>query len=294
MSADDGSFDEATRGVTQLALITAGRVGEDMARLRESMARAAEARSEREHRELRERFEAERNAARAALAPVEQSQWWDVARPEEVERAWQTAHAWRAADPEAARAEARIRYEVRERYGIALDPAEPDLQLDRDRRSPERDSADAAREEARERARRDVADTELLMRAATAAEQAAEGEVDRANDRRAEVAGEEAEVRAETGAGVDHSSKSEAAEVATDRAEQSYDSTVSREHRAEQWRAAATEQVAEARIRADLAQAKPATEAVGGAVRAAGRPARGARAAAQAARSPEKGLGRGR
>lgn len=117
---DSDGIDEALQGVTQIALTTAGRMGEQMARLRERQAREAQARSEQAARENAERMRAEREAARAALAPVHRDQWWDTATAEDVTRAYQTATAWRDVDPQAARAEARIVEQARARHGIDL------------------------------------------------------------------------------------------------------------------------------------------------------------------------------
>ncbi|MCW2763449.1 MAG: hypothetical protein JWR85_3650 [Marmoricola sp.] len=67
---------------------------------------------------MSERFDAQRAAARAHLAPVARDDWWDKATPKMIERAHETATAWKAYDPEAAQASEQIREQVQSRYGI--------------------------------------------------------------------------------------------------------------------------------------------------------------------------------
>ena len=56
--------------------------------------------------------------ARARLAPVTQTEWWDRATPQEIAHTWQTALEWRESDVDAAKASVRIRAELEDRYGI--------------------------------------------------------------------------------------------------------------------------------------------------------------------------------
>ena len=69
-------------------------------------------------RQLQERFDAQRAAARAQLAPVTRDDWWDKATPDMIERAHQTATAWKTFDPDAAQAAEKISEQVQARYGI--------------------------------------------------------------------------------------------------------------------------------------------------------------------------------
>ena len=69
-------FDDSLR----VALTRASRFGERISRLREQMSRMREASAQQEYRELDARFEAERGAARASLAPVQQAEWWNYCR----------------------------------------------------------------------------------------------------------------------------------------------------------------------------------------------------------------------
>ncbi|WP_427008545.1 hypothetical protein [Pseudarthrobacter sp. H2] len=117
MSEADG-IDDAVDGTMRTGLMVAARIGEQLARMREEDRRNIAAAEEQRARELQERFDGQRAAARAQLAPAGRDDWWDNATPEMIERAYQTATAWKAYDPEAARASERIREQVQRRYGI--------------------------------------------------------------------------------------------------------------------------------------------------------------------------------
>lgn len=131
--------DETFDGMLRFGLTGAGQMAEVYARHREQQARDARAASEQEARELGARLYAERAAARAQLAPVQRSEWWDQAQPDQVAQAWQTARAWEQHDPDAARAVDRIRHEVQDRHGIDVD------ELTGQRSTAGRDDAEAAR-----------------------------------------------------------------------------------------------------------------------------------------------------
>lgn len=120
MSDSDG-IEEAFEGALRTSLAVAGRLGEQLARMREEALRRAEARSLQEARELQTRFDAERSAARAELAPVHEASWWDRAGAENIARAYETATTWSDHDDDARRASDRIREEVQARYGINVD-----------------------------------------------------------------------------------------------------------------------------------------------------------------------------
>jgi hypothetical protein len=117
MSEADG-MDDAVDGVMRTGLMVAARIGEQLARMREEEQRTIAAAEEQRARQLQERFDARRAAARAQLAPVARDDWWDKATPEMIERVHETATAWKAYDPEAAQASERIREQVQARYGI--------------------------------------------------------------------------------------------------------------------------------------------------------------------------------
>jgi hypothetical protein len=117
MSEADG-MDEAVEGAMRTGLMVAARIGEQLARMREEEQRNIAAAEEQRARQLQERFDAQRAAARAQLAPTARDDWWDKATPQMIEQAHQTATAWKPYDPEAAQASDHIRKQVQARYGI--------------------------------------------------------------------------------------------------------------------------------------------------------------------------------
>ncbi|WP_146068936.1 hypothetical protein [Arthrobacter sp. ZGTC131] len=117
MSEADG-MDEAVDGAMRTGLMVAARIGEQLARIREEEQRNIAAAEEQRARQLQERFDAQRAAARAQLSPTARDDWWDKATPSMIEQAHQTATAWKAYDPEAAKASEHIRDQVQARYGI--------------------------------------------------------------------------------------------------------------------------------------------------------------------------------
>jgi colicin import membrane protein len=119
MSDADG-VEDAVDGAMRTGLMVASRIGEQLARMREEDQRTIAAAEEHRARQLQERFDAERAAARAQLAPVARDDWWDKANPEMIERAHETATAWKAYDPKAAQAAEQIREQVQSRYGIEV------------------------------------------------------------------------------------------------------------------------------------------------------------------------------
>lgn len=120
MSEADG-MDEAVDGAMRTGLMVAARIGEQLARMREEEQRNIAAAEEHRARQLQERFDAQRAAARAQLAPTARDDWWDKTTPEMIEQAHQTATAWTAYDPEAFQASQHIRDQVQTRYGIDVD-----------------------------------------------------------------------------------------------------------------------------------------------------------------------------
>jgi len=117
MSEADG-MDEAVDGAMRTGLMVAARIGEQLARMREEEQRNIAAAEEHRAQQLQERFDAQRAAARAQLAPTARDDWWDKATPDMIEQAHQTATAWKAYDPEASHASEHLRNQVEARYGI--------------------------------------------------------------------------------------------------------------------------------------------------------------------------------
>ncbi|PPF18317.1 hypothetical protein [Rathayibacter sp. AY1A7] len=115
--SDDEVGQEVGQNV-RVALTIAMQMGEKFARLREEMARDAQARSAAQARELSARFDAERGAARASLQVVDRPDWWEKASVQDIAKVAETAQAWKSHDPIAERAAAVVQREVLDRYGV--------------------------------------------------------------------------------------------------------------------------------------------------------------------------------
>lgn len=254
MADESDGIEEAIEGQVRIAITAAGRVGEMIARAREEAARRAAAASDREARELTSRFEAEKQTARVELASVYRSDWWDKATPEQIGGAYTTARAWSGEDVEAVRAEQRIRGELRTRYGVDADNAGGDPAAVREaieRADRQRHDAD----EQRRKAAAEEVEAAALLRHAEAVDRDAEerrAEAERAPDvdehERLQAAAADAEGRAAAARG---------------EAAPRYDSAERREATARdlEQRGVSQEAIA-AKMRADVSQAMPATEAV--------------------------------
>ena len=133
MAEESDGIGEAFDGQMRVALTVATQMAERFARLREELARNAQARTEQQTKELQVRFDAERNAARASLAPVQHQEWWNIAEIDDIATAYETADAWRTVDPDIARTSDRMREELRGRYGIDVNnlDADPTAQCER-------------------------------------------------------------------------------------------------------------------------------------------------------------------
>lgn len=173
MTEETDGVAEAFDGQWQIALTAAGRVGEQAARAFEQSARTAAAASTQEARELQNRLDAQRSAARAQLAPTERAEWWGTATPGDVAQAWETARSWAGLDPDARRAADEIRTQVLARYGvdvhaIGADPAALGAA------SAAREEAERAASRPRDGSRSDDVEAVLLMQDADWADQARE------------------------------------------------------------------------------------------------------------------------
>lgn len=102
MNESDG-INEIFDDLLRQALMFASRLGEQAARARQQHIEQARAQSDQEGREAITRFDAERNAARVALAPVAEDRWWDTASPEQIGSAYQSATAWAKEDADIAK-----------------------------------------------------------------------------------------------------------------------------------------------------------------------------------------------
>lgn len=278
MAEETDGIEEAFEGQLRVLVTAAGQVGEQIARGREEALRRAQAQSEQEARELQSRLAAEQRAARAELANVHRSDWWERATPEQIGRSYQIARAWAQDDPEAVRAEQRVRDEVRARYGIDVTDAGADrdavrqrIRLELDRAERERANADTERE----RSAAENAEAQRLLDQANQEDQ-------RADAARAAAEGETPlgplrpytdEERASLRIGMSNEEarrlnlwaeeSSTRSRVARDEAALRYDSAERREGTARELESRGiSEETVATRMRADVSQAKPATEAV--------------------------------
>lgn len=165
MAEDTDGVSETFDDSLRIALTISSQFAERITRLREQLSLQREASAQQEYRELEARFESERGAARASLAPVQNSEWWNTARPEDIAAAHETATVWRAQDDKAHEASERIRREVQERYGIDVEApgARPEA-VAAALRDAERDRAQARTE--RERAAQELTASQLLLASA--------------------------------------------------------------------------------------------------------------------------------
>ena len=245
MSESNDGLDEALEGQLRVLVTAAGQVAERLARSRESQLRQAEAGSEQEARELQSRLEAENQVARAQVGAVHRSEWWDTATPEQIGDTYQVTRAWANEDPELARAEQRMREELRTRYGVdvASVNADPGAVQEAIARAEQR-RAQAGAE--RRGAGADRAEAQRLMVEADTADRLAE---------RAALAGDEPELQ-------ERQAQVESARAA---AGPLYDSAERRTSTAGELESKGIDsEVVATRMRADVSQAKPATEATRG------------------------------
>lgn len=253
---ESDGVEESFEGLVRVAVTAGARFGENMARLREQMARDAEARSLQQSRELQTRLSAERQAAVSELRNVQRGDWWDNAKPEDIGRTYATAKAWEGQEPEAASARERMESELRTRYGVDVnnldaDPAQVQAHLARmEAERIEGLAAEERRKEAQERAEADnlLREGDQLDSAAERSGAAATFEPDPAER-------EQAAAEAET--------FQERASESRDDSSQTYDSAERRSETAASLEGQGfAERSVEARKIADVSQGKPATEAL--------------------------------
>lgn len=247
---ESDGIDETLQGVTQVAMTTAARMGEQFARAREQQARDAQSQSEQAAREVGARFTAELEGARASLAPVHRNEWWDSASARDVTTAYETASAWKDVDPEAMRAEQRIVDQVRTRYGVDIgqgtDSATVTEAVERG------EQARATSDEERAEGRGDRSEAAALMAQADGIDQAADDQV------RDQTEADETDLEGRVAAEGEH----ERADEGREDAGHFYDSAERREAMARGLDHVENKAAVDARVLSDVAQARPATEAV--------------------------------
>jgi hypothetical protein len=279
-------IDEALEGQLRVLVTAAGQVGERLARSREEALRREQTRNEQEHRELRSRLEAERHAARAELTGVHRADWWDRATPEQIGRAYQVARTWADEEPEAVRAEQKVREEVKARYGIDVTDTGADSEAVRQRVQLELDRADAARAAAdaeRSRAAAESAEAHRLL--------ALSGREDTRGEQARAAAEFEPDPAERERAAAEAASYESGSEWARDVGLIEYDSAERREGTARELEAAGLDrELVATKMRADVSQAKPATEAV--TTTRTGRAAKARTTGVRTARAQRAGLDR--
>lgn len=215
MAEESDGIGEAFDGQIRVALTVATQMGERFARLREELARNAQAHTVQQTKELQARFDAERNAARASLAPVQQHEWWNTARVDGIATAYETAVAWRIVDPDIARTSDRMREELRGRYGIDVSNLDADPTAVREALArAEQDRSAAA--ESRGESGKDYAEAASMLTVADQLDRKAE-ERDREQERTADTHDEPAE-------GLSREELTGRADVTRDEAAKAYDS----------------------------------------------------------------------
>lgn len=256
------TFDDSLR----IAVTVASQFGERISRLREQLSREREADARQEARELRARFDAERGAARAQFAVVNQREWWTHASVDDIAGVHETATAWRDHDDTAAAAHDTIRREVRERYGVDVDrPGADPAAVAEALREAERDHAETREE--RRRSGEDLTASQILL--ATAENR--DRDADDARTRAWEANDPDSAARADREA-VDADQE---ARVARDGSTVAYDSAERRDAFARSLEGTAAEQEIRGRVLADTGNAKHPREAVTTSVGRAPRPRRG-------------------
>lgn len=215
MADESDGVGEAFDGQMRVALTVATQMAERFARLREELARNAQARTEQQTKELQARFDAERNAARASLAPVQIQEWWNTAGVDDIATAYETADAWRTVDPDIARTSDHMRQELADRYGIDVNNLDADPTAVREALSRAQQERGIAAE-SRGQSGKDYAEAATLLTVADQFDRRAE-ERDR-EDERTEHANEDPNT------GLSREELTGKADVARDDAAYAYDS----------------------------------------------------------------------
>lgn len=232
MSESDG-IEDVFEHHLQVAVQGAARMGEMIAYQRAGQARQAEAASVQEARELQGRRAAEWQAARADLAATTRAEWWERATVEDIAHTYQTATAWAPVEAEAGRYRDSMRGQLRTRYGVDVEGAVDEAAVAR----RIKDELDRQAEIERNRANQEVAEAAALMEHAERVDRAAEERDDRAQQLQAE------QLRDDAGLVYDSAERREALA-------------------AELTRRGVDEKGVEARVTADVGNARPAAEAV--------------------------------
>ncbi|MEG2578360.1 MAG: hypothetical protein RSA54_11595, partial [Glutamicibacter sp.] len=91
-------IDDSLEEFLQHGMAVSSQIGRELSRAwKEHLRKDSEA--------ARQAFDGQRALARESLAPVEHSEWWEKASPQEICEAYEKATAWAEHDPAAANAE---------------------------------------------------------------------------------------------------------------------------------------------------------------------------------------------
>ena len=302
MENESDGIEEALESSVRMAVMVGARVGSEIARARDEQLREQRRLDERAAAQLAQRFEAKKQTALAELSQVHRPDWWDRAhldgKAAQIGQTYATARAWAPEAEEAARAERRMREELRERYGIDLDHTDPrtvtaEVEAWRQRLEEQR-RQEADRQRTTETGER--AEAALLLDQAARDDRQADRQFDaaREDERRAEVAAGQADnpwltgqdrqsrdMQAETSEELRRRAKEAVqrgydgkvgGDQATGEAERLYDSADRRKADLRAMEAKGIDpEVAQSRMRADTAAAKPVTLATASARGRAGR-----------------------
>ncbi len=114
-------LDDAVAQEWRTALLVAAQVAEWVARRSEQRARTQEQAALAEAGQTGDRYDGERELARAEIAVADHPAWWDQADPAAVARVYSTAQAWKDTDPDFTDVAQRVQTAVRDRYGPAVE-----------------------------------------------------------------------------------------------------------------------------------------------------------------------------
>lgn len=229
MAEESDGMNDAVEGHLVIGVTLATRAAEVLAQIVAERAREAATASESRGRQLTGRLEAERAAARAAVEGVGSDQWWARAQPEQIADVWQTTQTWKGVDPDLAATGREIAGQLQARYGIDVEQARPDPQVLREAMAAREVAAQQDPGAQRTKAGREGLEATLLVAEADAA---------------------------------DRGRVSEPAPSAEAGGEVAYDSDARREAKEARLSKVADPETVRAVMLADLAQGRPASEAV--------------------------------
>lgn len=116
MSESDG-ISEAIGQEVRAVVMTAAQIAEQVALRAETRARNLEREATVAAQRLSARRAAERDTARAEVAPTRDPRWWDTAQLDAAARAYATADTWARHDPQLAADTTRIAEHIERRFG---------------------------------------------------------------------------------------------------------------------------------------------------------------------------------